>query len=194
MGLPISNNRYPFPFGYRGYVAFSGGAYIPWNGYNNGSNAPNNTVLGAVVQIVTSGVPTDTQSLSITGPDGKVYQFQFLYAATAGTVPGAITVRLPASGASTAAQVMTALLAILSLTQATTQGGTVIPFPWSAQTINATTTRINWLINGAVGAFLIPANMAVTIAAQPIIGQSGTSASRSICASAGKIRAFLPGP
>src|SRR6478735_2215624 len=121
MGVPTQSNRYPFPGGYRGYVAFSGGAYAPWNGYNNGANAPNNIYLGAVLQIVSSGVPTDRQIMQIFGPDEKPYNFQFLYAATAGNSPESIEVRLPASGASTAAQTMAALLAVLSLASAATQ-------------------------------------------------------------------------
>lgn len=194
MGIPVSNNRYSFPSGYRGYVAFSGGAYAPWNGYNNGANTPSSSIIGAVLQFLTTGVPTDSQTLTFIGPDGKLYSFQFLYNATGESNPLAITVRLTASGSSTAAQVMTALLAILALPQAITQGGVLVKFPWTSQAVNATTSRLNFNQNGNVSASVTPANMTVTTIAQPTIGQTGISPAKSVCAIAGRTGAFLPGP
>jgi hypothetical protein len=194
MAAPVQNNRYPFPSGYRGYVAFSSGAYTPWNGYNNGANAPNNTFLGAVLQFVASGVPTDGQVMTLFGPDGVTYKFQFLYNSTAGSDPNAVIVRLTASGSSTAAQVMTAMLAVLSLSQAFTEGGALVRFPWVAQSINSTTSRINWTANGLFVSAVAPSNIAIVTVSQPVLGQIGIGTSRSICACAGPRSAFLPGP
>lgn len=194
MALSISNNKYVFPSGYRSYVAVSTGAYVPWNGYNNGANAPNNTILGAVVQFAATGVPTDAQIMSISGPNGRTYKFQFLYNASVGTDPDAIIVRLPNSGSSTAAQVITALLAVLSAGSGSTEGGATVVFPWVGQSVNATTCRINFTANGAVTGTIAPANMAITTPDSPTPGQSGISTSRSVCASAGPAGAFLPGP
>jgi hypothetical protein len=194
MGVPIANNRYPFPSGYRGYVAFSPSVYVPWNGYENGANTPSSSIIGAVLQVVASGAPTDKQSLIIIGADGLPYQFQFLYAGTPGDQPTAFEVPLPNSGASTAAQVIAALLAVVSLAEGTDQNGDIRQFNWVAQPINATTLRLNSTMNGTTSPSLDPANMVTTSVAQQTFGQTGVSPAKSVCAGVGGMGAFLPGP
>lgn len=195
MAVPIKSNQYKFPAGYRGYVAFlGGGAYVPWNGYNNGVNSPNAAILGAVVQFVATGVPTDLQVMTIFGPDGKAYKFQFLYNGTAGNTPDAISVPLPNSGASTAAQVMTALTTILNTPAPFNQANVPVPLPWVAQTINSTTTRINLTIPGNVTSTVAPANITITVPSQQSVGKTGIGAAMAMPASLGKAGAFLPGP
>jgi hypothetical protein len=187
MGVPLKTNRYAFPFGYRIGVP-QPSSYVPWNGYLNGYNSPQADILGPVLQFVTSAAPADLSTMTVTGYDGKVYLFQFVYNASVQTL--GIKIPLPASGASTAAQVMTAIVGVLSQGSGVTIGGQTVYFPWNFQTINATTSRLNWNVPGVPGATASPAGVAITVIAS---FNTPTLTARTAVAKAGFIGAFLPG-
>lgn len=186
MPIQILSNRYPFPLGYRRAVFAS--TYVPWNGFVSGNNSPQSAILGATLQIVTSGAPTDLSTLQIIGADGKLYVFQFVYNGTVQTL--GIKIPLPASGASTAAQVMTQIASVLSLSGGFPITGPAVVYPWSYQSINATTSRLNASLSGFMGPSVAPANVAVTT----ISGNTTFGLTSGICpARVGSVGAFLPG-
>jgi hypothetical protein len=157
----ILTNRYRFPQGYRSGV-FNPAQYLPWNGFNSGNNSPGAFMLGAVLDLIATGVPTDLQTLQFTDPrTGFVYVFQFVYAA--GVWNQGIKIPLPNSGSSTAAQVITAVAGVLGLASGVTFAGDTVSFPWAPQQVNSTTYRLNFLVPGNPGPSVTPANMTQTL-------------------------------
>lgn len=187
MSIPVISNRYSFPLGYRhvGTPVFP----APWNGFLSGTNSPQATILGAVLQIVTSAAPADLSTFSFGGPDGKQYLFQFVYNASVQTL--GIKIPLPLSGASTAAQVMTQIAGVLSLPTGVIIGGGIAVFPWNFQTINGTTSRINFNYPGPVGSTSVPTGVALTIIAPTSV--AALSSTSPVPGKVGPLGAFLQG-
>jgi hypothetical protein len=164
MVQPITSNRYKLPRGYSSYIAvpYFGGYYTPWNGYNNGANSPGAVILGAVTSISIASVPPNSSVMTFTDSIGREYSFQFLYPAT---LPGnnVVAVDLPNGGASTAAQVTTALLAALQSPQTdsdeiqvswTVNGNEqdiTTPDGISRETVSSTSLNLSSVLPGAVG-------------------------------------------
>jgi hypothetical protein len=146
------------------------------------------------LETVSAGVPADEEVLVIGLSDDKFYRFQFLYAGTPGSDPDSVEVPLPNSGLSTAAEVMTALLAVLLLSSAFNQAGDEVYFPWVAQSVNPTTSRINLTTAASVTGSFGVTNVTITAISQPTLGFTGLGTSHGIPGSLGKLGAFLPGP
>lgn len=148
----VASNRYKFPAGY------SNAKYptatnphntpeAPWNGAILPS--PGLSKRGAAQQLAIASVPADLSTLIVTAPNGAQYKFQFVYNASVQNSPGSIKVPLPNSGASTAAQVTTALTAVLQLNPALTLEGAQVFFPWQAISGDATHVTLNYTVDGA---------------------------------------------
>ncbi len=181
------HTRYAKPPGYR-YTALP--PYTPWNGSLNASS-PGRITIGASQALAIASVPANLSTLILNAPNGNQYTFQFLYGATAGTIPGAIAVPLPASGGSTAAQVTTALATALGAFSGQplyTIGNQPIFVPWQAIQGDATHVTINWTVKGLTAAIS---------GTQATITVSGTAESQSavtatIPGKVGSCGAFLP--
>ncbi len=136
-GLPAgySNARYSAPT-----------KYLPWNGSLK-TASPARAQGGASQTYNVASVPADLSTLIVTTPTGRVLTFQFLYA---GSVLGAgnIGIPLPASGASTAAQVTTQILSVFNAGSATPLGGVLTPFTFIIGTTTATTFVLLWTVAG----------------------------------------------
>lgn len=187
MPAPINSNQYKFPLGYRQGI-LRPSSYSPWNGFVNGNNSPQAIVLGATLQIVTSAAPANLSTLRLVGANGNLYTFQFVYAASTNTL--GIQILLPASGASSAAQVLVQIASVLSLPGGTPFGESPVVYPWTYQPINATTARLNANIGGNFYPNVAPSGVNVTIIAiSSTVGLSaGISPGR-----LGPVGAFLPG-
>ncbi len=138
-GFPTgyNNAKYPPPF-------------RPWNGAFYPS--PARQVQGASQELVIASVPADLSTLIITAPNGAQYIFQFVYNASVQNAPGSIKVPLPASGASTAAQVTTALTAVLQSVMPLNLAGQPVLLPWVAISGLPTHVTLNYTVPGLVSA------------------------------------------
>ncbi len=161
MAANIITNRYGFPPGYRTAVFKP---YSVWNGFVGSLNGPGATFQGAVISITASAAPADLSLLDITGPDGKLYTFQFVYAASALT--HGIKIPLPASGASTAAQVMTAINGVVGLASGVDFGGATVIYPWVRQGVSAVVSLLNFTSGGPVTSFSAPAGIGIAAVSQ----------------------------
>lgn len=183
MASPVKR-RYPFPAGYRTYSQPSG--YKPWNNAAN-SASPARTLLGATQLYNIASVPADLSTFVLNAPNGQSYTFQFVYNASVQTL--GIKIPLPLSGASTAAQVQTAIAGVLVLAGGTTIGGTFVSFPWTYATTGAAQFRINWTVAGATA---LATGTQVTITAGAV-AQSVFAFSAVVPATIGRNFDFLHG-
>lgn len=187
MVQPITSNRYKLPRGYSSYIAvpYFGGYYTPWNGYNNGANSPGAVILGAVTSISIASVPPNSSVMTFTDSIGREYSFQFLYPAT---LPGnnVVAVDLPNGGASTAAQVTTALLAALQSPQ-TDSDGDPVSFPWVADQTGADEIQVSWTVNGNEQDITTPDGIS-----RETVSSTSLSLSSVLPGAVGPIRATLP--
>jgi hypothetical protein len=146
-GLIITSNDYRLPTGYQSGVLNKYRSSVA--GYSI-LRTQNRAVLGATQILNVASVPADLSTLILNPPSGPSLTFQFVYNASVQTL--GIKVPLPASGGSTAAQVTTALLAVLQVGSGTPLAGTLTRFPFVALTNTATRIEIKWLVNGTAQA------------------------------------------
>ncbi len=173
-----------FPTGYAGAKYTS--PFTPWNGSLNGFS-PARKLRGGSQVLAIASVPADLSTLILNAPNGQSFLFQFVYNASVQTL--GIKVPLPLSGASTAAQVTTALNTVLAAIGGTPLAGSFIGFPWQAIQGDATHVTINWTQGGALVA---PTGTQATITV------SGTVVAAFVLgaivpAKTGPVYAFLPG-
>lgn len=186
MTTTVVTNRIKFPPGY----AKLGGQvspYKPWNGFISGYNSPAVVQNGATYTFTVASVPADLSHLTFIGPDGKSYDFQFVYNASVQT--GGIKVPLPNSGSSTAAQVATALFTVMNAQSSLDFTGKTVVFPWKMVLTGPAIVQTNWTIVGDGNASgSVPAGITEAIA------QGGISISAAVTpAQTGFVGAFLPG-
>ncbi len=141
MAVPVKSNTYKRPYNFFPLV----NAVI---GYSKNYFK---AILGASQTLAVASVPADLSTLILTAPNGQAYRFQFVYNASVQTL--GIKVPLPASGASTAAQVNTALQAVLNAGQALDfSTGLLVTLPWAASIVASASTEVDYTIPGAPGA------------------------------------------
>jgi hypothetical protein len=143
MPVAITRNSYRFPRGYA--KSRFPTTYIPWNGAVN-SPSPGRSRLGATQVFNIASVPADLSTFILNTPDGRSFTFQFVYNASVQTL--GIKIPLPLSGASTAAQVQTAMAAVLGAGSGTPIGGSPVVFPWVYNITGAAQFRIDWSVGG----------------------------------------------
>lgn len=146
MSATVVTNRYGLPRGYSHWTF--PGKYVPFSG-SSSSPSPARVKQGKTQTFTVNAVPADLSTFILVSPNGAFYTFQFVYNGSIPTV--GITVPLPAGGASTAAQVQTAIAGVLGLTGGTPVGGSFTSFPWSYTTVSAAVFRINWAQDGTGG-------------------------------------------
>ncbi len=132
-----------FPTGYSKYAS----PYTPWSG-SVSAFSPARKLRGGSQILAIASVPADLSTLILNSPNGQSFTFQFVYNASVQTL--GIKVPLPASGGSTAAQVTTALAAVLGLNGGIPLSGSFVGFPWQAISGDATHVTINWTQSGAL--------------------------------------------
>lgn len=183
VGVPIVSNRLSLPPGYAKYAS----VYTPWNGYSNGINSPAAVIIGSILDISASGAPADLSSFTIHNPGAseESYQFQFVYNGSVQTQ--GIGIPLPNSGASTAAQVITAIATVMNQVSGTDIDNNVIPFPWTIDQVTATELRVEWKVNGNSTSFAFPTGITITTESQPSF-----SVGSLVPGSLGKLGAALP--
>jgi hypothetical protein len=136
-----------FPPGYKHTAAPLG--YNPWNNSKIAAS-PARVKVGAIQVFNVGSAPADLSTFILNAPNGQSYTFQFAYA---GSIPTTgITVRLPNSGASTAAQVLTAIAGVLALAGGQNVGGAFQAFPWAYATTGATQFQVQWQMAGVTKA------------------------------------------
>ncbi len=188
----VASNRYKFPAGYANakYPTATNPHNTPYNPWNGASlPSPGLSKRGASQQLAIASVPADLSTLIVTAPNGAQYKFQFVYNASVQNSPGSIAVPLPASGASTAAQVTTALTAVLQLAPATTLEGVKVFFPWQAISGDATHVTLNYTVDGAGNAL---GGTQVTIT-QSFLSPAVFTLGPTVPGKAGQVFAVLPG-
>ena len=184
MSTAILTNRIKFPSGYRKVSQVS--PYTPWNGFVSGQNSPGVSQFGATYTFTVASVPADLSTIQMVGPDGKGYTFQFVYNASVQTL--GIKIPLPASGASTAAQVATAFLGVVNQASALDVLGNRIVFPWSAQQTGAAVIALNWNVAGVGNSSgVLPGTISL------VVTQGGFGQAATVPGGAGFVGAFLPG-
>lgn len=192
MSAAIVNNRLKFPPGYR-QMAYPT-RYKPYNGFL--SAARPDSIAVAVAQLFNiASVPADLSTFILHAPNGiggggntGFFSFQFVYNASVQTT--GIKIPLPLSGATTAAQVQTAIKAVLSQAFGTPLVGGGFALPWIYNQTGAAAFRIDWTVPGPV----VPATgtqatitPGATFAAFLSVGNSVVPGRY------GKNHAFLPG-
>ena len=145
--VPISRNRIRLPVGYRSGSS-SLRSSIP--GYALPKVGPGRNILGATQNFTVASVPADLSTLIVNAPDGKAYTFQFVYNTSVQTL--GIKIPLPLSGASTAAQVATAVLGVVGLSGGTPISGPAVIYPWVTATPVSAHFELDYTVNGAAGA------------------------------------------
>ena len=160
----IARNSYGFPPGYRQYTAPA--RYKPWNG-SLGSPSPARQRLGATQIYNVGSVPADLSTFILNSPDGRSFTFQFVYNASVQST--GIKIPLPLSGGSTAAQVQTAILGVLSQAGGIPFGGSFISFPWTYLQTGAAQFQIQWKV---AGASQLATGTQITITAGAVVQQT----------------------
>ena len=146
MAIELVNNRIKFPKGYFKYPFVKGYDGI----YQNLS--PVKAVLGATLTFTLAAAPANHATEAFTAPNGNVFTFEILYPAALATA-GNIGVPLASGAGSSAAQVATALLAVMNAGSVTPQGGVPTVLPWNMTQTGAAQLRVNFNVGGnSVGA------------------------------------------
>jgi len=145
MSAAITRNRYKLPPGYHRWTA--PGKYAPYSG-SSAVPSPARVKNGASQLYTIASVPADLSTFILNPPNGQAgYKFQFIY--TPGTADLlTIPILLAAGGASTAAQVQTAMAAVLGAIGGTPLTQAFEYFPWKYATVAAAQFRIDWTIDG----------------------------------------------
>ena len=189
MATSVITNRYHFPPGYRRVAQndVPGKYYSPYNGFFSAPGLnPTQNQFGAEMVITAAGVPADLSLMTVRAPNGREYVFQFVY--NASVQNAGIKIPLPNSGASTAAQVSAAILAVLAAGSGTPFGSSIaLTFPWVATASSATANKVSFNVAGASVAGTYPANISEGSVVQGGFGQAVSNPGRS-----GFIGAFLP--
>lgn len=182
----LTTNRLSPPPGYRKPYA-SAAVFSVWNGAPGLS--PASQLLGARQTLTVSAVPADLTTMTLSGPDGVNYLFQFVY--NASTQTQGIKIPLPLSGASTPAQVQAAISAVIGQASAFTFGGVKVTFPWFASVLSATAAEVDWTIAGPIVSTATPAG--ITAATVYQFSPTGYRRVVPFPAMAGPVAGFLPG-
>ncbi len=176
----IITNRLKFPPGYfrpaPKYSVFSGAL---------ANYGPQAALVGDVTDVATTAAPADLSSITLNGPNGVQYEFQFVYNASVQT--RGIKVPLPASGGSTAAQVTAQLLSVLGAKSGVDINGVTFVYPWRAAQTASNIVSLNWTFNGRITSTSSPSGITLTTTA-------GTRSSNAVVpGSVGFLGALLPG-
>lgn len=182
MSAPIKVNHYKSPYPNAAYANPGLLAYKQWNGWFSG---PETVRLGATQIYNVASVPADLSTFILNTPDGRAVTFQFVYNASVQTQ--GIKIALPLSGASTAAQVNTAILAAMSVAVATAFGGVAVPLPFNAVQTGAAQFRIDWKVGGTTN---VATGTQATITAGAVV-QSTIGLAQAVPARCGKIGTFM---
>jgi len=142
----LIRRNYGLPPGYSNAKYAAPTTYKPWNGSLSASS-PARARGGASQTFSVASVPADLSTLILTTPTGRVLTFQFVYAGSVQTA-GTIKIPLPASGASTAAQVTTQILSVFNAGSGIPLGGVSTPFQFIIGTTTATTFVLLWTVSG----------------------------------------------
>lgn len=178
MAVSIKTNTYKRPFN---FFALTNGIIGYTKNYLK-------VILGATQTLSVASVPADLSTLILNAPNGRAYTFQFVYNASVQTL--GIKVPLPAGGASTAAQVNTALQAVLNSGQALDiTSGLLTTLPFSATITAAAATEVDYNVPGAPGAI---SGTQATITNSISTAQSISSAPI-VPARIGPVAALMPG-
>lgn len=182
MSAPIKSNHMVSPYPNAKYANPGLLAYKQWNGWFSG---PETVRLGATQIYNVGSVPADLSTFILNTPDGRAITFQFVYNASVQTQ--GIKIALPLSGASTAAQVNTAILAAMAPAVATAFGGVAVPLPFNAVQTGAAQFRIDWKVGGTIN--LATGTQATITAGATALSSIGLS--QAVPGRAGKVNAFL---
>jgi len=186
MSIPIRSNRYPFPPGYTAYPSVA----IPWNGGLSSLNSPGAALQGGSLNIEAVTVPADLSTLAFFNNSTEIlYTLQFVYNASVPTA--GITVNLPNSGLSTAAEVGLQIQLALNAAFGLTFDNEVVPFPWEVLHPTPETVILNFNVPGPWSVSVTPAGIETTAdnTTQVLSVSNGVVPGR-----VGRLSAFLPGP
>ena len=156
MAAPIATNRYKLPPGYRAPRTLFGTNYqTPWNGYIAGYNSPGAVYLGAV-----NGIFEDVSILppgsvmTLLGPNGKEYSFQFIAPTTGPVWSEGIKVNIP--DVPEPGDIITGLMAVMGLPSGVDFDGDTIVFPWTVEQGDPQAMHVNWTVAGSASFALVP--------------------------------------
>ncbi len=168
MAIPIKTNQYKFPAGYRNPF-ISVASHLGKNPYF--TYGPSAITLGRSLTFSVTGspgAPANHDLVTITSPAGQVFIFEFLYPAAVASA-GHIGVPLATGAGSTAAQVATAFLAILSAASVTPVGGSPEVLPWQMNQTGAAQLRINFNQAGNDQELVGPEGIATDSQTEPVV-------------------------
>lgn len=155
MAQPVITNRYKLPPGYSAPRSLFGTFYqIPWNGFLSGYNSPGAVIFGEVDFLQILLMPNDGDLFSFTGPNGVLYEFQFIDASTWTT-----GIKIDISGLVSPDEVITRMLQVIQEPSALDVTGNRVFFHWVATDAGGGTLALEWNIAGNVTNVFTPASM-----------------------------------
>jgi hypothetical protein len=185
MAASVISNRPSLPFGYRrGVLGLPLTKYLPFNG---GGNSPGTIRTGTTQAYAIGSVPADLSTFILNAPNGQSFTFQFVYNASSPST--GITIPLPLSGASTAAQVRAAMAAVLGASGSNNFGGGFQSFPWVFLPLLTANFEIDWKVAGTAVA---ATGTQATITPGAVVAQSTQRTNLVVPGRFGKNFAWLP--
>lgn len=155
MAQPIITNRYKLPPGYSAPRTLFGTFYqTPWNGFLSGYNSPGAVIFGEVDLLQFLLMPNDGDVFSLVGPNGVLYEFQFIDASV--WITG---IKIDISGTTSPDEVITRMLQVMQEPSALDVDGNRVYFHWVASEAGLGVLALEWNVAGSVTNPLFPSSI-----------------------------------